>query len=164
MLTVYSGVIGKGFQYASGDAVGRDYAPSPFSDSTLKIQIPYFKEHGIDLESLVPNIRWGTINVELNTKLVLKSSDYCAPLIRWTENEPLETSRLPPETVSFVRCCLEFDGYYNAGLLYYPHPETKPFTNRHNFDVLEVLTHNIPTARPGLRVNVICRAEAFEVF
>jgi hypothetical protein len=88
MYTVYSGVIGVGFQIASGDAVGRTSQPSPYSGSALKLQAPYFAAIGIDLESLVPSLRWGTLNVELGVKLRLKSADFCADNVPWTEKEP----------------------------------------------------------------------------
>ena len=164
MLTVFSGVTTRGFQFASGDAVGRSFNPSPYSDSVLKLQIPYFLEAGIDLNKIMPNFRLGTINVELGKKVILNSSDYCAPLVGWTKDEPGPPSDFAPETFSFVHCCFVFEGKYHPALIYYPHPETKPSVNRHHFDILEVLTYNIPGIQPGLRADIVCRSDAFVPF
>jgi hypothetical protein len=166
MQTIYTGVVGRGFQFASGEAVGRKDNPSPFSKGTLELQKPHFERRGIDLETLVPGLRRGTINLELSRKLILRRADYVASLVDWTQGEE---TRIPPETFSFVRCCFVYPlgdgsvGYY-PGLLYYPHPETKPTTNRHNFDALEVLTRDVAGLAYGTPASVICRADAFEEF
>ena len=168
MHSIFTGVVGRGFQLASGQAVGRKKNPSPYPAATLKMQNPLFKRQNIDLEQLIPDLHWGTINVELGSKLLLRDGDYIAREVDWTKGVKGE-GRIKPETFSFVHCCLIYRppmeavfGYY-PGLLYYPHPQTKPETNRHNFDVLEVLTVQVPKLVYGARVAVTCRADAFEL-
>lgn len=164
MLKVHSGVVTQGFQFASGEAVGRAEKPSPFSKGTIELQHPYFLAKKLDLEALVPGLKRATINLELGRKLILNDADYSAT-IDWTKDEP---TRIEPETFSFVHCCFVYPlaggdgklGYY-PGLLYYPHPETKPKTNTHAFDVLEILTREVPGLVRGTPASVVCRADAF---
>ena len=165
MQAVHSGIVISSFQYASGDAVGRRDHPSPFSAGTLALQHPHFRARGIDLEALVPGLRWGTINLSLGRELVLERPDFTAEAVDWTQEEK---TRIAPETFSFVRCCFICPlpdaegrfGYY-PGLLYYPHPETKPQTNEHHYDVLEILAQNVPGVAPGVRADIVCRRDAF---
>ena len=168
MQTVYTGVVGRGFQFASGHAAGRPDFRYPMG--TLKMQEALFKKQRIDLEALVPGLFWGTVNLEISRKLILKAGDHIARDVDWTASLP-EEDRIDPETFSFVHCCFAYPApapgrgiRYYPGLLYYPHPETKPKTNRHNFDVLEVLTEKVPGLVYGTLAAVICRADAFEEF
>lgn len=160
MYQLHSGVITRGFQFASGEAVGRGSSPSPFSAGTLELQRPHFVQRGFDLEHEVPNLIWGTINIELPYKLVIAQADVTLENIDWTRPHDAHLV-LPAETFSFVRCCLAYDGRYYEGLVYYPHPETKLATNRHNYDVLEVITRRVEGLRTGALASVICRASTF---
>lgn len=159
MYTIFNGVVQPGFQFASGQAIGREHAPSPFARGTLEMQHPHFKARGFDLEAEVPGLFWGTINVRLDRELVLARPDHTLELVDWTA--ATDGARIPPETFSFVRCCLAVDGRYHAGLIYYPHPETKGQTNAHHYDVLEVLTERIERIGLGSEAAVICRDDAF---
>ena len=160
MHALHSGIVGRGFQYASGDAVSRATNPSPFSDSTLALQRGIFVERNIDFDVLVPGWKLGTINVELGRKLLLEKPDYTAENVDWTVNE---ATRIAPETFHFVHCCLAYAGRYYPGLIYYPDPKTKPATNRHNFDALEIITTPVPDLAYGARASVLCRADAFSL-
>ena len=157
---IHPGVVTAGFQFASGEAVGRPARPSPFSSGTIELQQPHFKALGLDLDSAVPNLFRGTVNVALDRELVLHAPDLSLPLVDWTEGE---AARIAPESFSFVRCCLAVDGRYHVGMIYYPHPETKPALNAHRYDVLEILSEWIDDLAPGRAVAVICRADAFRV-
>jgi len=158
MYVIHDGRIVSGFQFASGQAVDRATNPSPFSAGTLRLQAAQFAARGFDLGSEIPGLYWGTINVELGRDLRLMMADHTFPDVDWTASE---ARRIAPETFSFVRCCLAIDGSYHPGYLYYPHPETKPSTNEHRYNVLEVLTHHVPGATNGRAAAVICRADAF---
>jgi hypothetical protein len=157
--TIFNGVVQPGFQLASGQAIGRDHSPSPFARGTLEMQHPHFKARGFDLEAEVPSLFRGTINVKLDRELVLTKPDHTLELVDWTAGA--EGARIPPETFSFVRCCLALDGRYHTGLIYYPHPETKGPTSQHHYDVLEVLTKRIDGMSAGIEASVICRSDAF---
>jgi hypothetical protein len=160
MDVIHAGLVGMGFQFASGAAVGRPDRPSPFSDATLRLQEPHLRAHGIDLDALVPGRVLGTINVRLPYALVLDRPDLTAPSVDWTAGQPAP-ARIAPETFSFARCCLCHAGHYYPGLIYYPHPETKPATNAHDFHVLEVIAPPVRNLVGGSAVAVVCRADAF---
>ena len=165
MQALYDGIVGSGFRIASGQSVGRQ--DNPFPDGSLKMEDGHFRERGIDLGALVPGLFWGTINLKLGRELALARADYMARDVDWTETLTGE-ARIAPETFSFIRCCFAYPlgggagstGYY-PGLIYYPHPETKPKTNAHHFDVLEVLTSELPGLAHGTPASLVCRADAF---
>ncbi|HEX8364043.1 MAG TPA: hypothetical protein VF603_02025 [Allosphingosinicella sp.] len=159
MYVIHAGTVTSGFQFASGGAVGRGTDPSPFGAGTLALQHPHFKARGLDLAAEIPSLVWGTINVELEREVSLARADRTIPDIDWTSDGV--PTRIPPETFSFVRCCFAFDDRYFPGLIYYPHPETKPNTNRHRYDVLEVLTCRVDGLTMGSSAAIMCRADAF---
>jgi hypothetical protein len=161
MDVIHAGIVGRGFQFASGGAVGRAEHPSPFSDATLRLQERHLLARGIDLDRLVPGRRLGTINVSLPYALVLTRPDFTAEAVDWTANEPDPAARIAPETFSFAHCCFCHAGRYYPGLIYYPHPETKPATNAHAYDVLEVIAPPVADLAEGAAVAIVCRADAF---
>ena len=100
-----------------------------FPGGTLKMQRPFFQALGLDLS---PYHR-GTLNVSiaplryrvLAPRLTLRG-------VRWHPPEPAED-------FSFFDVRLRRDGAPAAeGLIYYPHPDTKP-THFQQLDVLELL-------------------------
>ncbi len=99
-----------------------------FPGGTLAMQAPYFRALGLDLTPFHP----GTLNVSI------------APL-RYQVLEPRLTFRQvkwhptePAEDFSFFDCRIHFNGAICTGLIYYPHPETKP-AHFQATDVLEIL-------------------------
>lgn len=103
-----------------------------FPGGTLAMQAPFFKAGGLDLTRFHP----GTVNVSI------------APL-RYQVLEPRLTFRQvqwhptePAEDFSFFDCRIHFNGVIYTGLIYYPHPETKP-EHFQAPDVLEILAPTI---------------------
>ena len=152
------GVICSGHQVASGLAVGRSDKPSPFSAGTLTLQHAHFKARGLDLVNEVPGLFWGTVNLRLEQGVALSRPDVTLADVDWSAGEP---ARIGPETFSFVRCCLIYEDRYFPGLIYHPHPETKPEAHRHDPAVLEILSAAIPDLRTGRPAAVLCRKDAF---
>lgn len=151
--TLYKGIVERGYQMASGWA-----KKNPFGDSTIRLQMPHFAARGFDLAQQVPNFFLGTVNVNIDPlELKLVKPDHTIEFLNWTDV-------IPPETFSFVKCTLVHKDNYYAGLLYYPHPETKPNTNAHHYNRLEVLTTPVTDLQYGDDVAVLCRADAFEEF
>lgn len=151
--TLYTGTVEQGYQMASGRGDN-----NPFGDSTIRLQSPHFAQRGFDLAQQVPNFFLGTVNVNIDPlELKLLKPDHTVELLNWT-------NVIPPETFSFVKCTLAHKGNYYVGLLYYPHPETKPNTNAHHYNRLEVLTSPVIGLGYGDQVSVLCRADAFEEF
>ena len=102
-----SGVIIPGHQVASGS--NRD---PKFPGGTLSMQLPHFKERGLDLSGY----HLATINVSIAPReFKIKKADWVFENVNWHPHDP-------PETFSFVE--VEVSGI--KGLIYYPHPETKP--------------------------------------
>lgn len=158
--TLHQGVVGCGFRMASGGSVGE--AGNPFPEATLRRQAPLFKAGGLDLEAEVPGLVWGTINVELGYDLRRGTPDITLETIDWTAGLT-GAARIAPETFSFIRCRLAYAGRDYPGLIYLPHPETKPSTNVHQANVLEVLTSRVEALAYGRPVSVLCRADAFQM-
>lgn len=161
MYAIHDGITGAGFQFASGFAVGRSRNPSPFPEGTLKLQDRCLRARGFDLAAAVPGLFWGTVNVRLFREVVLANADHTFPDVRWIDGPLAGGACIAPETFSFIRCCLAYDGRFYPGYLYYPHPETKPLTNQHDYAVLEVITSRIEDLAHGQSASIICRADAF---
>jgi hypothetical protein len=113
-----------------------------------------FKSRGLDLGREIPGLFWGTINIRVPEPLVLGQPDVTLRNVEWARG-------IPPETFSFVRCCLFYSARYHLACVYYPHPETKPSTNTHDHHVLEVLAPRIEGVAFGQPASIICRADAF---
>lgn len=160
--TMFSGRVSKGFQFASGSAVGRAEAPSPYPYSTLRMQHRHFLARGFDMTAEVPGLLWATINVRLDggQQLALGRADRTLELVDWTAD--YDGVQIPPETFSFVRCCLANRGRFHLGLIYYPHPGTKPATNSHDYGVLEVLSGPVHGVQYGDEVSLMCRSDGFQ--
>lgn len=161
MFAFHEGVITPGYQIASGRSVGQP--ENPFPDGSIKLQYEAFKARGFDLLAEVPGLFWGTINLQLPYELDLVDPDVTVRAVDWTSDLPDPRSRIAPENFSFIRCDLEHHGQRHRGLIYYPRPSTKPATNAHHHDRLEVLAAEIPGLAYGDIASVICRADAFAV-
>ena len=126
-----TGILAKGHQVAS-----RPSAAYPYS--SLEKQKPYFKDLGLDL-SIYFN---GTLNISIAPlEFEMTKPEFTFPLVEWTDLHP-------PETFSFSRCKVKFDGQEYEGLVYYPHPETKK-THFQNPSLIEVITYKIANIKYG---------------
>ena len=94
-----------------------------FPEGTLSMQIPFFAEYGLDLS----NWHRGTINVSISPhRYEIGSPFQTFRKVKWHKSEPAED-------FSFFNCRLNG----KDGLIYYPHPETKPEHEQPD-DVLEI--------------------------
>lgn len=107
-----NGVTVQGHQVASG----RNNDPR-FPGGTISMQVPHFREKGLDLSGFHP----ATINISIAPKVfTVVKADFCFRDVQWHPTEPAED-------FSFVACELLRDGdLVGKGYLYFPHPETKP--------------------------------------
>ena len=103
-----------------------------FPGGTLAMQVPYFRARGLDLSRYHP----GTLNLSIAPLVYRVAGPRMT--FRQVQWHPVE----PAEDFSFFDCRIRFAGAEHAGLIYYPHPETKPehFQADH---VLEVLAPTI---------------------
>jgi CTP-dependent riboflavin kinase len=126
-----TGILVQGHQVASRPS--KDY---PYS--SLEKQKPFFKKLGLDLSPYFN----GTLNISIAPlEFEMSKPEFTFPLIEWTDLHP-------PETFSFSRCRVRFEGQAYAGWVYYPHPETKK-THFQNPSLIEVITHEIPGIEYG---------------
>jgi hypothetical protein len=100
-----------------------------FPGGTLKMQAPFFRKLGLDLS----RFHGGTLNVSIaprQYRVVTPRLTYRA--VKWHPTEA-------PEDFSFFDVRLFWDNLHPVeGLIYFPHPETKP-THFQAPDVLELL-------------------------
>lgn len=133
------GVIVQGHQIASGRN-----PDSPYSDSALKLQSPFFKKGGLDLSPYY----FGTLNVSIRPyTFTLTNSQYTFRQIDWTPHHP-------PEDFSFSRCKLVYQGAEYDGWVYYPHPETK-ITHFQDPSILEIIAPPVLNIAYGDKVELL---------
>jgi hypothetical protein len=126
-----TGILMQGHQVAS-----RPSAAYPYS--SLEKQKPYFKDRGLDLSPYFN----GTLNISIAPlEFEMTKPEFTFPLVEWTDLHP-------PETFSFSRCKVKFEGKEYAGWVYYPHPETKK-THFQNPSLIEVITDEIANIKYG---------------
>lgn len=104
------GRVARGHRVASGEA-----PDSIYPAGTIRLQLPFFLERGIDLRGYHP----ATINLDIAPlRFRLLRADMRVEQLAWTD-------RVPPESFSFCRCGIGHARGEVQGLIYYPHPETK---------------------------------------
>ena len=122
---IVSGTAIRGHQVASGAALD-----DRFPEGTLKMQLPIFRERGLDLSAF----HLATLNVSFEDgRPGLGEPAHTFRDVKWHPTEPAED-------FSFFPCRIrepETDDFVEA-LIYFPHPETKP-EHEQPEDVLEVL-------------------------
>jgi hypothetical protein len=100
-----------------------------FPGGTLRMQLPFFEELGLDLSTFYP----GTLNVSiapLSYRVVQARHTFRA--LKWHPEDPAED-------FSFFDVTVHRDGAALVrGLIYHPHPDTKP-VHFQKPDVLELL-------------------------
>jgi len=130
------GIVVRGHQVAS--------QPSdvyPFG--TIEKQKPFFRALGLNLDDCYN----GSLNVSISPKTFkVLNPEYTFELVEWTDLHP-------PETFSFSRCTLIFNGIRFVSWVYYPHPETK-IRHFDNPSVIEILTQHIPDIHYGDPVEI----------
>lgn len=142
---VVKGIIVAGHRVASQPSQDYPYA-------ALEKQKPYFRERGLDLDRFF----LGTLNVSI-APLVFEmvKPEYTFPLVAWTDLHP-------PETFSFSPCKVRSDGREYAGMIYYPHPETK-IRHFQNPSLVEVLSERIPGIGVGSQVELLLDPEQIRI-
>lgn len=131
-------VVVRGHGVASGQ--GRD---PRYPEGTLALQIPLFRERGLDLSPYFP----GTLNVSIAPyRYEVRQPKHTFRQVRWSEHAP-------PEDFSFFDCRIHRGSITVDGLVYYPHPETKP-EHEQPPDVLELLAPRLGGLEAGARLRL----------
>lgn len=112
-----SGIVIPGHGVASGQ--GGD---PRFPGGTIRLQRPAFAQRGLDLDGFFP----GTVNISIRPyHYRVRRARHTFTNVKWKPDAP-------PEDFSFFDCRLMLTGLtpapedWHRGLIYYPHPETKP--------------------------------------
>lgn len=134
-----TGIVIRGHGVASGQ--GGD---PRFPEGTIRMQQPAFAAQGLVISSYFP----GTINISIHPHCyIVKQAKHTFRQVKWTDDAP-------PEDFSFFDCRIVIStGQRVSGLIYYPHPETKP---EHFQDpaTLEVLTEFIDGLSYGMTIGL----------
>lgn len=139
--TYIQGRLQTGYGVASGWATH-----SPYPAGTIALQTPHFQQLGLDLTPYYP----GTLNISIApAQFRLLQPQWTFPLVHWF---PASC----PETFSFSPCQVIYLEQTIWGLIYYPHPETKP-DHFQDSSTLEVLAPFIDEIKPdsSLQVGVL---------
>ena len=138
MTTRAKGVVVTGHGVASGRS-----ADSPFPHGTITLQAPHFAALGLDLAPFV----LATVNLDLAPhRLLLRRPRWTFCDVRWTDVHG-------PETFSFVECAVTRGEEDVGGLVYHPHPETKPMHLQPG-TVIELLLPRLDGLVPGDELSV----------
>ncbi len=132
-------VVIPGYQVASG------LNGNPrFPGGTLRMQAPLFRALGIDLDDFYP----GTVNISIAPcRYRVLAARHTFRDVKW---HPVE----PAEDFSFFDVRLVRPGEPPlAGLVYYPHPDTKP-EHFQQPDVLELLLPFVEGMRYGMELHL----------
>ncbi|MBE9229113.1 hypothetical protein IQ264_27290 [Phormidium sp. LEGE 05292] len=142
------GKVKKGYGVASGKALD-----PRFPNGTIEIQKPFFSQLGLDLSQYFP----GTINISIAPyKYQIKQPKYTFRNLKWAEAEPAED-------FSFCDCqILLTTGKSQSGLIYYPHPETKP-EHFQTPDTLEIITYFISELKYGNELTVAVNTKQINI-
>lgn len=115
-----------------------------FPGGTIQMQRAAFALRGLCLDAYFP----GTINVSIHPyRYAVQQAKYTFRQVKWAKDAP-------PEDFSFFDCRVVLKGARRLpGLIYYPHPETKP---EHFQDptTLEVLTEFIDDLSYGMSLGL----------
>lgn len=143
------GVVQLGHQVASGRCLD-----PRFPEGTIQMQKPHFKKLGCNLDACYP----GTINLNISPfQFRVIRARFQFRNLRWS-------SDTPPEDFSLADCRILTEDHRRVdGLLYYPHPETKP-DHFQAPEVMEIITRHIDGIRYGLELLLEIDSHQVEIF
>ena len=148
-----SAIVLQGHQVASG----RSLADRRFPEGTIRMQMPFFKERGVDLETYFGgDFVYGTLNlsVEPFTRTILKPAHYLLG-IKWTDV-------LPAENFYLSEAQIVFKGRTSRAMIYIPDSKTKP-DHFQKPSTIEVIAQTIPAIGYGDAVTLVYDPAAIAV-
>ena len=130
-------MVAQGHQVASGRAFD-----SPYPHGSILMQKPFFKLGGLDLDAYYS----ATINLDIRPyKFSFIKPDYHFSKLAWTDGVV--------EDFSFIDGEITHKARHYSGVIYYPHPETKP-AHIHDASTLEVIAPLIRGLQYGEKVKL----------
>ena len=137
-LVTLTGIVKPGHQVASGQAVD-----SPYERGTLEMQLPYFRDLGLDISSFY----LGTLNVSIAPQTFeFKAPKYTFEGVKWHRD-------YPAETFSFATAIVIHRANSYNGWVYYPHPETK-IGHFQDDSIIEIIAPEIADLNYGDRLSL----------
>ncbi|MEW6673377.1 MAG: hypothetical protein AB1427_16870 [Thermodesulfobacteriota bacterium] len=144
--TPVKGKLTKGYGIASGQA-----RHSPYPGGSIVLQTPHFLRRGLDIRRFFQ----GTLNISITPlSFRMKTPRWRFDNLEWCEGVS--------ETFSFSPCRLMVGWNTIEGLIYYPHPETKP-DHFHDNSTLEVLAPFIGDLEEGAVIFLWLPSQEIEV-
>ena len=145
MISITGKVI-SGYGVASGK--GKD---NRYPEGTLKLQMPFFNERGLDLSAFFI----GTINIDISPyQFSIKKYKYYFKEINWS-------IYIPPENFYFFEVQLIFKENFYEGLIYMPDPKTK-FDHHQISSLFELLMPKIEGIKQGENIILKLREGDFK--
>ena len=142
-----TGKVIKGYGIASRQAKN-----SPYPQGSIVMQTPFFLERGLDISSYYP----ATLNVSIAPKkFKMVNPEWTFRDVAWFEGFC--------ETFSFSQCRIVYSNKEIEGLIYYPHPETKP-DHFQDDSVLEILAPYLGEVGEGEQVSVLLKRDEIGIF
>jgi hypothetical protein len=142
------GCVKKGYGVASGQAQN-----PRFPQGTIEMQKSFFHDRGLDLSAYFS----GTINLSIvPCKYEIKQAKCTFKQVKWSPNDPAED-------FSFFDCqiIIEPSKVIN-GLIYYPHPETKP-EHFQSPDIIEILAPYIDELSYGDELILVVNSQQIKI-
>ncbi|ACK65177.1 conserved hypothetical protein [Rippkaea orientalis PCC 8801] len=142
------GIVKAGYQVASGKNKN-----SPYPQGSIAMQKDFFQALGLDISGYF----LGTLNVTIAPyHFILKKPEYTFKKVQWNPHSIAED-------FSFSGCCVTFQGIEYKGLIYYPHPETKP-DHFQDDSTLEILAPPIVNINYGDALELAINSQEIELF
>ncbi len=140
------GVVTKGYGVASGSDSTR------FPGGTIRAHLPHFRARGVVISPYYP----GTLNIDIAPRrfTIIRPSHTLTDVSWWPG--------VPAETFSFSRCRILLPTGPIDGMVYYPHPETKP-EHHQPPTVIEILVPFIEGLSLGSTVHLQLNSSQVEV-
>jgi len=140
-------ILKEGHKVASGQA-----NDSPYPEGSIKMQAPYFKKHGVNLDSYY----LATLNLSISPyRFEMVSPEFTVQKLEWAES-------FPAEDFSFSKCEVLFNKSSYKGLIYYPHPETK-IAHFHDQSLIEVIVQYIPNIEYGDELELVLNNKEIKI-
>ena len=141
-----SGILVKGYGIASGCA-----EKSPYPAGSIALQAPHFLKRGLDIRHCFQ----GTLNISIAPhRFTMIKPEWTFERVTWYNGYI--------ETFSFSRCKVVWREEYD-GVIYYPHPETKP-DHFHDDTVLEVLAPYLGELNEGDKITLLLHEEEIRIY
>ncbi|MBL9201426.1 MAG: hypothetical protein JNL39_13025 [Opitutaceae bacterium] len=124
-----------------------------FPGGTLRMQTPHFRAQGLELGRFFP----GTLNISIAPlRYCVLAPRLTLRAVKWHPTEPAEDFSF------FDVRLLRADGPAVEGLVYFPHPETKP-AHFQAADVLELLLPLVPGLDYGMEIRLEARSDQLQI-